>query len=508
MRALYKRSMLMVSLSGILTCSSVSFASGVETAATSQQRQQEIAEQTVNKLFNIASGLKNYYVHNSGAWPASLEAISSSYVGDFTTPLGNVTGSGTTTAYALYVALPNIDDNQRAILKGELSKNNAAIVGGRIVYNVNAPQAAAIAKSSLSRFSDPSGSGELNTMYTDLLMGGHNIRAVNELQAKNVVSDEATVGTLTSTQLSAQQANLVNANITTANITTAKINEGNVKNLISDSATIETGKVTNFTSTQASIDSANINAAIVAQANIDKLDAVNASLVTLSANSANLNAANVSGSLIANALTVKGPSHFKSDVFINGVRLISSDSKLYYQGKDIDLKYLGINDTATNSNNLGGVAAANYARKDLNNQFTTHQTFNNGITVNGSGVQTTNVNASGNVVASNVYIRSRNTWLSQAVDNINSNANRIRVLEDKVNSSNGSIWWGRSVQTHYAKTFYQQQHPSWIAEIKRSNIGRYMLGGPTCLGPAKWYTSKIVSHSPTTWEHRGWECRQ
>ena len=45
--------------------------------------------------------------------------------------------------------------------------------------------------------------------------------------------------------------------------------------------------------------------------------------------------------------------------------------------------------TATNALNLGGVAAANYARRDTSNTFTGNQTVNGALTVNGTVTGTT-----------------------------------------------------------------------------------------------------------------------
>ncbi|ENN6469969.1 hypothetical protein AB9X29_003770 [Vibrio vulnificus] len=81
--------------------------------------------------------------------------------------------------------------------------------------------------------------------------------------------------------------------------------------------------------------------------------------------------------------TVKGRLNADGEVYSNGKRVIGSDGKLYYQGQDLDSRYLGINATAKNAEKLGNVDASQYARRDTVNTFTQAQTFNNTATVKG-----------------------------------------------------------------------------------------------------------------------------
>lgn len=82
----------------------------------------------------------------------------------------------------------------------------------------------------------------------------------------------------------------------------------------------------------------------------------------------------------------------------NLVRIYNNKSlfttgSLYEGGQLLSDRYLGKTskavdsshaDSADNSTSLGGVAAANYARRDIANTFTATQTFNGGIVVNGA----------------------------------------------------------------------------------------------------------------------------
>ena len=73
-------------------------------------------------------------------------------------------------------------------------------------------------------------------------------------------------------------------------------------------------------------------------------------------------------------------SLFTAGNFYEGGQLLS-DRYLGKTSKAVDSSHA---DSADNSTSLGGVAAANYARRDIANTFTATQTFNGGIVVNGA----------------------------------------------------------------------------------------------------------------------------
>lgn len=83
------------------------------------------------------------------------------------------------------------------------------------------------------------------------------------------------------------------------------------------------------------------------------------------------------------AQTFSNRVNANGEIYANGKRVVDTAGKLYYQGADIDSRYLGINATAKNADKLGNVAASVYARKDQANTWSQAQTFNNRVNANG-----------------------------------------------------------------------------------------------------------------------------
>ncbi|MCZ5870899.1 hypothetical protein, partial [Vibrio parahaemolyticus] len=98
--------------------------------------------------------------------------------------------------------------------------------------------------------------------------------------------------------------------------------------------------------------------------------------------------------------TFSGRLNANGEIYANGKRIADSTGKLYYQGADLDTRYLGINakakdaykadyatkagsaDYATNAGKLGNVAASNFARRDTANTFAQTQTMNARLNAN------------------------------------------------------------------------------------------------------------------------------
>lgn len=398
-----------------------------ETAVQSQSRYKELASLTLKEMQLVRSGLHQFYIANSGAWPSNLSAISDYYSGTFSTPAGNIQGVQTTNGYELFINTANLDDQMKTQMGTELAKNNGGWNGNRAIVKVDAPQAAAIVRSSLSRFADPSGTGETNTMYTNLLMNGNDINGVGEVNAAGIVANAATIDQATLNTATLQQANITNSNVGTAVIDTA------------------------------TIDTASLNLATINQATIDSLTAQTTKTNTLEATSATLTNATVDQNLsvggvttLGGPVTIAGATNLNENLYMNGVLVLDKQARSYYQGQDIDTRYLGILDTAANSDQLGGIDASKFARTDISNTFTAPQTFSNGINVGGTGITTTNLDASGNLYANNVYVKSRSEWLSATIDKANSAYSRVGTLESKVNSGIGNkmgIWYNEGTYT-------------------------------------------------------------
>ena len=408
-----------------------SYASNVSTTSIQAQVQSDsLLSQTENELLRVGAGLRNFYASSLG-WPTNLSQISNYYTGNFETPLGTIKGTIGTSSYQLSIGINDTDTNMVALVKSLASKLSGTYddASNTLAIPVDTPQEAAIVSAMLSRLPDTSGSG-LNTMQTDLSMGGFNINDIAEANA--TVINASTINT---TDINATNITAVKADITTVN-----------SNLIdtpliqSTTGLIKLASNTEFTGTSTFNDVSIFNSGIVqASGQTAQLGAVTAESAT------------VTGQLVAQSeFLANDAAYFKNGIYNGtGVVIADADGRLFYQGQDLETRYLGINDTAVDSDSLGGIAADNYAKKNVDNAFSAHQTFASLSTAGnadvGGALTAGTLTVSGNASVYNTYFGSRNIWASTVIDRVNSNQSRIGALESKVNSGSTSNAMGKWV---------------------------------------------------------------
>ena len=416
------------------------YAASVSQSAVQAHTQAEsLISQTETELLRVSSGLRNYYVSSLG-WPTNLNQISNFYTGNYSTPMGSIVGSIGTTGYQLSISISDTDATTIALVKSLATKLGGAYDDGTksLAIPVDTPQEAAIVSAMLSRLPDTTGSG-LNTMQTDLGMGGFDINDIKDVNATTVNASTVNSTDLVSTNITAVKADIttVNANL----IDTPRIQSSTgLINLLSNAEFDGTSHFKNATTTEGL---ATFNGKIVqASGQAAQLGAVTAE------------SAVITGQLVAQSeFLANDAAYFKNGIYNGtGVVIADGDGRLFYQGQDLETRYLGINDTAVDSDSLGGIAADNYAKKNVDNAFSAHQTFASLSTAGNADVGGTltagTLSVSGNASVNNTYFGSRNIWASTVIDRVNSNTSRISTLESKVNSgstSNAMGTWVTSI---------------------------------------------------------------
>lgn len=435
-------------------------------AKNAQTQTQSIVEQTSNELVRVMAGLKNYY-SNSLGWPTTISQISNYYSGNYKTPLGTIKGNLSATRYELVIDVTVQDEQTIALIKSMSSKLKGVYnePTKQIVIPVDAPQEAAIVSSMLSRFPDTSGNG-LNTMRTDLDMGNNDINNIKDVNAVNVSSTVVNATTVNADQFTGTVADLTTVNSTTTNSMIV-----NAQQIASPTGLIAVNSNTKFTGSVEVNGASSFNGAASFAGTITQNDGQHANLGVLNVK----NGANFSGSIIQAAgqqadlgiltaqkatvgeLHSNGIAYFSSGIrTATGIPIADEFGKLFYAGQDADLRYLGLNATATNSNKLGGVDANRFARTDISNVFTSPQTFN-GINVNGNGtfngsISAASIYTSGDISVNNILLRSKGVYLSSIYDKVYGNHEpRISALEAKMNAPSSGNKMGSWV---YISTSY------------------------------------------------------
>ncbi len=382
----------------------------------------QLVSQTHSELGRVISGLKRFYASNAGAWPSDLASISAFYSGDFQTPYGDITGAQTMNGYSVSISTSDLDDKTLASLATMASKNNGTLVGETLTFAVSASMNVEFVNKALGRYDDPT--GEQNTMYTDLDMNNFDLNNVNQIKSQSASIDSATVSTAT---------------ITSANITNAVVQNANSTN-----------------------------------ANIATQNAQNASL-----NNASVTNAVVNGALGTNQLNING------QVKAGGALVLNNTGKLYYQGQDTDTRYLGINETAVDTQRLGGVDASSFALSGSANQFTAHQYFNadatasniNAQTLNTSGTATTN----SDIFADQLYLSNAKVgdeWASNTINRVTQNKIDLSYLKSKVSSLHRIGYWRK---IRYVKGGWNTQ-----------SINYGITHGAMCIHYGRTFTHRVI----------------
>ncbi len=371
----------------IATANSVSVSDSK--AIATQEYKQDLADRTQNEVARVAAALRAVYSENMGTWPGSLaDIIGEYYSGDFQTPVGIITGAQNGQNYILTIATSNQDANTLAMLESMANRNHGQLSGATLSFTVEAGEDAAVMQTTLSRFADPS--GELNKMYVDLDVNNNNLDSIKSFDATTMVATTAV---------------LTDANISDATIDTVQT---------TGVATITTDNVTNLTSSTATIGNATI----------------------------------ANGLIVSNSTQVNSVLTANAGINVNGVTIVDSNGVLYSQGQDLDTRLLGINDVAYDSNQLGGVDASVFARKDISNYFTQHQYFNAGLdatTINATNlVSSGDINVAGNVEGQNAELTNMkvgDTWVTNTKSTSITNRNEIDELKTRVNGIQQLARW-------------------------------------------------------------------
>lgn len=340
--------------------SSPVWADGQAQAQAAAEAQEGLAYKTANELTRVAGALQNFYVTNL-AWPANLQTqLTNYYTGNFSTPFGQITGTPLSGngGYQLTISLSIVDANQKAALQSVLTQQGGGLSGNSIAMNIAPPQAAAAYTSMLSRLPDSTGNG-LNTMQTNLELGGFDINDIGSINSNNVIANSATVSSMTVTEGDIDELASTNANITNATISNATIAVANITD--ANAVTLDVSNVINApTANLSSVNSNVIESDLVIAASLKS----HSGIIDIDSDVA------MNGRLMANAVVVSGQV------------AIDESGKVYYQNQDIDDRYLGISDKAADSALLGGITPDKFARRDISNIFTQAQSFQDRLYAN------------------------------------------------------------------------------------------------------------------------------
>lgn len=345
----------------------------LERAKTSQLHSDKLVRVMQQEVSTIVAGLQNFYVDNAGAWPSSLNSISPYYHGEFKTPFGVVRGSQTQTGYQLIVNANNADKQTMLKLKSMVSKHRGSVSGSVITFNIQPPSQSAATVGVISRFADLE-SGERNRMHTNLKMNSFDIHNIKEMNAQALM-------------------------ISNAEISSASIHAANIDDVLVDTLNANSLSVNNLT---------------VGSANYHDLKA---------------------GILSAGKVDVSGLVK-TSKILSRGVLVASGDGRVHYEGEDVDKRYLGVLDTAKDSEMLGGIESSYYVRTDSVNTFTEKQIFDGGMTVvgelNAGNIDTKKMNVSGDIKARHVHgiqnVMIGTSYIGSTVQQQNQNNNDISHL--------------------------------------------------------------------------------
>ncbi|MBF4250648.1 hypothetical protein EA007_06520 [Vibrio anguillarum] len=435
----------------------VSASAGQQKAISTQNSQQELVDLTQREVTRVIGALKNFYVANTGAWPANLTSINPYYSGDYKTPIGTITGATSASGYQLTINTSNLDAQFKAKIESMAARNQGSMTGNSVTFSIDAPQNAAIVRSMLSRYADPDGSGELNKMYANLNMNNNSVDGVNQLNAQDVISNTATVNNATITN-----ATIATLQSTLANVDTLNAKTANLETLITD-----TFSTTDLVATTATMTTADV---------IDALT-VGGALTANGVVTAN------------NTLNVNGAVNANNGVYANGTLVIDAASRLYHQGQNLDTRFLGINATAVDSDKLGGIGASQFARNDVSNTFSGRQYFNGGANVVGT-LNTQAINATGKIYTSNdiqsryVYASNANingTWLTDTINKANSSYSRVGTLEGKVSNleraGGNTGTWSIASQIQPGALISHVRWTNLYAETYRQHVGKSCMKG-------------------------------
>lgn len=407
----------------------LAFANSQVQAQEAAQAQLNLANLTNSELQRVAGALQNYYVTNL-AWPGNMSTqLGHYYSGNYSTPFGNITGTpiSGSGSFQLVINANITDTNQRAALQSILTQQGGSLTGNTIVLNVDPPQSSATYASMLSRLPDTTGQG-LNTMQTNLDMGGFNVNNIGSVNANSVFANDAVIGDMSVTSASIDGLESLSANITNAVITTAVTDTLDVNSLIN--------------APTANLDTVN--------ANLIDSDLVIATTIKSPSGIIGIESdVVIDGRLTANDITVSGDI-----VDSNGNTLVDQSGKLYYQNQDTDSRYLGINAKATDAALLDGIQSSQFARRDVSNTFTQAQTFQNRLYANAE------IFAGGNRVvdgAGRLYFGGQNTDARYL--GINATANNADHL--------GGV---------HASAYARKDQSNWFTQKQHFNAGINVAG--------------------------------
>lgn len=334
---------------------------------------------TEQEVSRVVSALQNFYTNNGGTWPTTLSDTSPYYSGDFKTPAGTITGTSSGSGYTLTISVRGSEPQYLNLLSSMASKNGGNLTGSNLMFSVLSPNQYASNANVLSRFADVEGGGERNKLHTNLNMNGKDITNVANLDAQ---TSDFTTGTIDS--LTATDVYVTNATVNSQTVSNATIANNNVS--VADYTSLNTTMLIN------------------------------------------------NGTIDANAT-------IQANQFIAGGHIVADDAgQLYYEGQNLDSRYLNLADTAKDTAKLGGVDAAEYLRRNVVNNYAHRQTFNGGMTISGkltsSSLNATNVNIASSFNGSSVRgssdVKIRGQSLKNYTHQNNVNVNTINYLKSKV----------------------------------------------------------------------------
>jgi hypothetical protein len=184
--------------------SSMSLAAGrLDSAQTIIDTRFENQDSVVNQMFDIRAALLHY--HNSyTAWPAIFSEISTGnittgtqrvYAGRYDTPFGSSITGAASTDQRFYVL--TVDVGRANVAEYIARRINGKSTGTTVTMALGTPTASVIVPNALLRINDPSDpTNDRNTMRTDLIMAGHSIFDLNEVETGIVNAGTVNVGTV------------------------------------------------------------------------------------------------------------------------------------------------------------------------------------------------------------------------------------------------------------------------------------------------------------------------
>ncbi|MEZ8238604.1 MULTISPECIES: hypothetical protein [Vibrio] len=338
----------------------------------------ELIADTKVELKTLIKSLNKYYQAKE-AWPSSIANISKYYNGDFNTPFGKISGTQTLNGYSVSVVTSGLSGNVLANLSSMVKTSGGSMSGSTIRYDLDAPVSMNFTDKALSRYTDAS--GEKNKMYANILMNGHDLN------------------------------NVQNAGVKSAEFDTAKISNSN-------------------------LDAVSITNSVVDKASLNVLNVQNQAAQDVTITRANL----ATELTVASAFTV-GTLENDGVIAAGGHVVINNDGKVFYEGEDLDTRYLGLGVMAQNATRLDNILAANFARNDKSNVFNGTNTITRNASA--STTKSTNVRVKGNAhtnqvnssvaTIGNAYVG--NEWASSTYARVDRNTINLDALSRKFNVS-------------------------------------------------------------------------